>query len=317
MIPPPYSEFPEILSEDILLREITTEDVPALVSISYYDGNKAANEAEATMMLKKIEQDYILGNSIHWGIEEKSSGKIVGTCGYYRGFKNDSGELGGILLDEYRGKGFMSQAMRLAIAFGFKKGLKRIFALTSNENISAIKLLERLNFRRTGEEDHEVHYAIFREELFSIRAFRNDEKEEILKLLRLNTPKSFHPSEEKDLREYLENEAENYFVVDGPGGIVAAGGYNTGFDNGRAVRISWDLVHPEFQGLGIGKNLTLYRIEQIKKNPDVEMIVVRTTGQAEKFYENMGFQKRHFEKDFWAPGFDLYQMEMRIKKGTA
>ena len=38
MIPPPYSEFPEIASEDILLREITPEDV-ATTKLLIEDGS--------------------------------------------------------------------------------------------------------------------------------------------------------------------------------------------------------------------------------------------------------------------------------------
>ena len=151
-----------------------------------------------------------------------------------------------------------------------------------------------------------------RNKFFSIREFQKQDKEQVLSLFRLNTPESFHPSEEKDLQEYLEKEAQPYFVAEDSEYILAAGGYNLGFDSGKTARISWDMVHPEFQGQGIGKELTLFRINEIKKESSVEKIVVRTTPQAEKFYQNIGFKKVHFEKNFWAPGFDLCEMEMKV-----
>ncbi|MBW8361321.1 MAG: GNAT family N-acetyltransferase [Kaistella sp.] len=43
---------------------------------------------------------------------------MVGTCGFYRGFANEEGELGCILLSRYRGQGFMTGALRAAIDFG-------------------------------------------------------------------------------------------------------------------------------------------------------------------------------------------------------
>lgn len=313
MILPPYPEHPKMVSEDIVLRELKSYDVRQLVTISFYDGKRAVSEPEAAAMLERIQQDYLNGESIHWGIEEKISGKIVGTCGYYRGFKNTSGELGFVMLPQYRGKGYMAEALRLAIAFGFKIGLRKIIAVTTEENLSAVKLLERLKFKKSEESGEELRLEILREGFFRIRKYRIEDQQQVLKLLRLNSPDNFHPSEEVDLQEYLKKEAEHYFVTEALGAILAAGGYNTGFDSGKTARISWDMVHPEFQGLGIGKELTTFRITEIKKSPEVQKIVVRTTPQAEKFYEKLGFQKSHFEKDFWAPGFDLVVMQISIR----
>ena len=46
----------------------------------------------------------------------------------------------------------MTRAMTLAIHFGFITiGLERIWAETDTDNRSAIKLLERLNFIKTGQ----------------------------------------------------------------------------------------------------------------------------------------------------------------------
>ena len=158
---PPYSQYPEIASETLLLRKIEPEDLPQILPISFYDGKQAETETEAAKMLQQIEQDYLNGESVHWGIEERSSGKLTGTCGFYRGFENASGELGCVLLPEYRGKGYMTEAMRLAIEFGFRRiELKRIFAVTSKDNSAAIRLLERLNFRSIKATKEEVEYEI-------------------------------------------------------------------------------------------------------------------------------------------------------------
>lgn len=98
-------------------------------------------------MQAKINKDYLDGNSIHWGIADKLTNKIVGTCGYYRGLDKGEGELGCVFLPQCRGQGFMTSAMLLAIDFGINNiGLNRIWAITNRQNEKAIKLLERLNF---------------------------------------------------------------------------------------------------------------------------------------------------------------------------
>ncbi|MEO8150404.1 MAG: GNAT family protein [Bacteroidia bacterium] len=144
---PPYDIFPNIYREKITLRQIQLSDIKDIIEISFYDSIKASTVKEATEMQEKIKNDYNQGNSIHWGIAENVSNKIVGTCGYYRGLDKGAGELGCILLPQFRGQGFMTDAMQLAINFGLNNiGLKRIWAITTTENHTAKKLLERLDF---------------------------------------------------------------------------------------------------------------------------------------------------------------------------
>lgn len=161
---PPYSSFPIVSNENITLRNITSADMPALIEISFYDAVKATTVEIAEEMQNKINQDYIAGNSIHWGIAENSTNKIVGTCGYYRGFENNGSELGCILLSESQGKGYMTQALSLAIDYGLKEiGLDRIWAVTNRDNHRAVQLLERLGFKKINNcqlEDHEVEYEL-------------------------------------------------------------------------------------------------------------------------------------------------------------
>lgn len=152
---PPYKTFPEISNERILLQEVRPFDMSDIMDISFYDARQATTASEAQEMQDKIDQDYLNGNSIHWGIVDKRTNKIVGTCGYYRGFENGSGELGCILLPQFRGQGFMSAAMQLAIDFGFKViGLRKIWAATDHKNKETIKLLTRLDLKKTSEKEN-------------------------------------------------------------------------------------------------------------------------------------------------------------------
>jgi len=159
---PPYDLFPSLSNDRILLRQVLTSDVEEIIEISFYDCIQAKTLQEAIEMQGKIDKDYFDGNSVQWCIVDKSTNKIVGTCGYCRGFNKGAGELGCVLLTQYKRQGFMKTALELAIEFGINNiGLKRIWALTTKENNSAIKLLSGLNFIKIAElEDDFIEYQL-------------------------------------------------------------------------------------------------------------------------------------------------------------
>jgi len=163
---PPYDKFPSISDDKIVLRQIQFSDIEDIIEISFYDAVQATTLTQAIDMQANINEDYNNGNSIHWGIADKLTNKIVGTCGYYRGLEKGEGELGCVLLPQYRGKGYMYFAMLLAIDFGINNiGLKRIWAITTKQNEKAIKLIEKLNFIKIADlDDNEVEYE-FRQDL--------------------------------------------------------------------------------------------------------------------------------------------------------
>lgn len=140
-----------------------------------------------------------------------------------------------------------------------------------------------------------------------IRRYTPHDKTALLELIQLNIPQYFDPAEADDFSKYLDEEVEDYFVVEDQGIIIGAGGINY-FPAKRLARISWDIIHPDAQGKGIGAALTQHRIEHILKNPGMDHIVVRTSQLAYGFYQKQGFELEKIEKDFWAEGYDLYQM---------
>lgn len=159
---PPYDTFPSISDDKISLRQIQFSDINDIIEISFYDAIQAATLTQAIEMQAKINTDYSSGNSIHWGIADKLTNKIIGTCGYYRGLDKGEGELGCVLLPQYRGQGYMTFALLLAIEFGQNNvGLKRIWARTTKQNEKAIKLIEKLNFIKIADLDNnEVEYEL-------------------------------------------------------------------------------------------------------------------------------------------------------------
>jgi ribosomal-protein-alanine N-acetyltransferase len=159
---PPYATFPSVSDDNISLRKIQFSDINDIIEISFYDAIQAVTLTQAMEMQAKINKDYSSGNSIHWGIADKLTNKIIGTCGYYRGLDKGEGELGCVLLPQYRGQGYMTFALLLAIEFGQNNiGLKRIWARTTKQNEKAMKLIEKLNFIKIADLDNnEVEYEL-------------------------------------------------------------------------------------------------------------------------------------------------------------
>ncbi|MCW3467121.1 GNAT family N-acetyltransferase [Chitinophaga nivalis] len=143
-----------------------------------------------------------------------------------------------------------------------------------------------------------------------IRPYTATDKFDVLTLLQLNTPRFFSPEEEEDLIHYLDHEAEQYFVVTRHYQIIGAGGINL-TDNNQTGKISWDFLHPDFQGKGIGSRLLQYRIEKLKAVAGIKTIRVRTSQLAYGFYEKNGFVLQEITKDYWAKGYDMYDMIYR------
>lgn len=136
-------------------------------------------------------------------------------------------------------------------------------------------------------------------------------KLELIKLIQLNTPHFFNIKEEEDFIRYLENETEDYFVIEKNKNIIGCGGINYEPKNQSAV-ISWDIIHPDYQGKGVGKELLKFRIETIKKKGLYAQIIVRTSQLTWKFYNKYGFELKESKKDYWAPNLDLYYMTLNI-----
>jgi [ribosomal protein S5]-alanine N-acetyltransferase len=157
---PPYDIFPEMSSGDLVLKQVEPNDIQDLVEISFYDAKPAQTLEEAIVMQNRINADYQNGSSIHWCIMNKTTGRVMGTLGYYRGFANNTGELGCVLKQDFRGQGIMAAAIKLAAEFGTDTmGLKAVVAITTKQNIKAINLLERLHFIKIRElEEQEVEY---------------------------------------------------------------------------------------------------------------------------------------------------------------
>ena len=139
--------FPGLKTKRLELIQIGNQHKEDLEELFPYS---SSNLRSADELLEMIKRDYENGESINWGL--KLNDTIIGTCGFYRGFANEIGEIGFVLRKQYRGNEYMLEAANAIINYGFNVlQLKLITAYTKDENTSARVLLKKLNFIPTDE----------------------------------------------------------------------------------------------------------------------------------------------------------------------
>jgi len=144
-----------------------------------------------------------------------------------------------------------------------------------------------------------------------IEVFSGQYYEELFYLIDLNIPTYFAAEEKDHFKQYLEEEIEDYYVLFADNKIIGCGGIN--YDDPQTAVITWDMMHPEYQGQGLGSKLLQYRLSKIKENEEIDNVTVRTSQMAQSFYAKNGFKLLEVKKDFWAKGFDLYLMKYDVK----
>lgn len=152
--------FPLIETPRLLLRELSEEDAPALLS---FLGDAEAMRHVGTDALKDLREAQELINKyaswrtapnpgVRWAIEAKASGRLIGTCGLF-GWKREWCRCSTVyeLANDSRGSGFMLEALSAAFAWGFSEmRLNRIEAQIHPSNAPSLRLAERLGFQREG-----------------------------------------------------------------------------------------------------------------------------------------------------------------------
>ena len=144
-----FDEIPVLSNDRIILRGVLPEDASNLIGLAVYDGFHASNEAEVLTILEKINLNQKNGDGIQWAIQLKEKDDVIGLCSYHRGYPNNIGEIGYVLKPAYRGKGIMTEVVKLMTTFGLDSmKLNNIVAYTDSSNIASINVLKRAGFHQ-------------------------------------------------------------------------------------------------------------------------------------------------------------------------
>src|SRR5690349_6051668 len=152
-----YDKYPVLETQRLKLRALTMDDVPVLFEMHtnplmnrYTDRSKLKTMEEAVAKMKLILDNVEKRDTLAWAIELKDSKKQIGDISFWRFVKEHyRAEIGYSLLPEYWDKGYMREAARCAIDYGFSIcNIHSIEANVNPNNAASIKLLEKLNFVR-------------------------------------------------------------------------------------------------------------------------------------------------------------------------
>lgn len=159
--------FPVLEGKRVVLRRVRGSDAAGIYS-SYSDPDTMryiGTPLDDPECIQGIVEDYSLGHeqgtSLVWAIEDKASGEFTGTAGFESfSFLDCCAETGFTLLKEYRGQGYMTEAMEAIIVFAFGElRLNRIEVRIHPENSPAVRLAERLGFKLEGILRQSVSFA--------------------------------------------------------------------------------------------------------------------------------------------------------------
>jgi ribosomal-protein-alanine N-acetyltransferase len=149
-------------TERLILRPWKLEDADAMFEICrdsevmLHIGNRKPYESveDAVKFLDWAISYQKKNGFCRWAVVEKSSGKIVGSCGFFR-LKNDDKELGYLFAREVWGKGLATEAAGACLRYGYEKlNFTKIIALTDVAHFASQKVLEKIGFTPRGIEKY-------------------------------------------------------------------------------------------------------------------------------------------------------------------
>lgn len=153
----------------------------------------------------------------------------------------------------------------------------------------------------------------------TIRNYTKSDRAACLEVFKHNVPQYFALKEIADFEQFLDSfEAEmeaaptihqtGYLVLLHNHEIIGCGGFGISHTDLTAVTFIWGFVHPKFHKQGFGKQLFLHRLAQLKIQFVNLPIILDTTQFSYTFFEKYGFKTTKIQVDYYAPGYDRYDM---------
>ena len=150
---------PTIECERLILRRISRADAsdmyeyardPRVTQYLTWEPHPALSYTEE--YLEYLETRTAIGDFFDFAIVERSSGRMIGTCGFTRfRYEDDCGEIGYVLSPTVWGRGYAVEALREILSFGFYTlGLERIEARIIEGNERSFRVSEKLGMRLEG-----------------------------------------------------------------------------------------------------------------------------------------------------------------------
>lgn len=155
-----FGDLPEIKTERLLLRKMTMDDAKDVFGYAsdsevaryvVWDTHRSIKDSES--FLELVVEGYQNGELGSWGIVDKESGRLIGTCGYDGSWlpAHARAEIGYAIARDYWGRGLMTEAVEALIRFGFDRmELNRIVARCFAQNTASEKVMQKVGMTYEG-----------------------------------------------------------------------------------------------------------------------------------------------------------------------
>ena len=153
------SAIPVIETSRIKLRLLSVEDTDFIheiykdLKVAKYDDFEPINSREeAYRIISDYAEEFSKKSQIRWGIEQKHSQNMVGTCGLYD-FDEDNNKctIGYDLIPSRWNKGIMTNVVKAVTEFAYNKmDMHRIEAFITPGNDASIRVLKKNGYKEEG-----------------------------------------------------------------------------------------------------------------------------------------------------------------------
>ena len=148
-----FRHMPEIATERLILRKMRVDDVEDMYDYAKRDEltkyllwYSHESKKHTKDYLKYITKKYRAGEFFDWAIEEKESGRMIGTCGFTSiDPTHRTGEIGYVINPDFKGRGYAPEAARAIVEFGFYElELNRIEARFMKGNDPSLRVMQKI-----------------------------------------------------------------------------------------------------------------------------------------------------------------------------
>lgn len=181
-------------TERLLIRELTTDDIPALLDLYHEEGMEQFiddipedEEQEIARHRAYIREVYGFYGFGIWGVFLKETGQLMGYCGFQSQTieQKQEMELSYLIHRDFRRQGYGLEAMRAILAFGREDlEITDFTALIAEENLASAAFAERLGLRF----EKEVLFHGKKRKLYRVDYRREAARERALKQLKDKSP---------------------------------------------------------------------------------------------------------------------------------
>jgi len=139
------------------------------------------------------------------------------------------------------------------------------------------------------------------------------DKASCLKLFNGNVPAYFAQSEGSEFEQFLDDcpGTWSYDVIVRSDFIVACGGYALDA-HGTTASLCWGMVDNALHGTGLGRLLTMARLDAVRAMAGVRQVRIDTSQHTEGFYASLGFELNAIMINGYGPGLDRWDMTLRV-----